>query len=149
LAYTVLASAWPRGRAGALVTYIATSPDRETEAREVMLAELAAFAEEPIGEAELRQGVNYLVGQTEVCRQSGAALAGEILEAWLTGTGLAEVGDPTAVYRGVTAADVWQVAVDYLDISRRAEGVVRGSGNGATSGPVATAAATAAPNAGG
>jgi hypothetical protein len=94
--------------------------------------------------------VNYLVGQTEVYRQSGAALAGEILEAWLTGTGLAEVGDPTAIYRGVTAAEVRQVAVDYLDISRRAEGVVRGTGTGAAAAPTiaSTAAATVAPDAG-
>ncbi|MEO7239353.1 MAG: insulinase family protein, partial [Gemmatimonadales bacterium] len=40
LAYTVMASSWQRGRAGALVTYIATSPEREEEARRAMLEEL-------------------------------------------------------------------------------------------------------------
>jgi zinc protease len=143
LAYTVLASAWPKRRAGALVTYIATSPEREAEARDAMLAELARFAGEPVAAAELQQAVSYLSGQAEVGRQSGAALAGEILEAWLAGSGLGEIADPTAIYRGVTAADVRQLAADYLDTARRAEGLVRGNGRAATGSPAAVPAATA------
>ena len=90
LAYTVMASSWQRGRAGALVTYIATSPEREDEARAAMLEELDRFTREPVSEAELKQAVNYLSGQAEVGRQSGAALAGEILEAWVNGNGLGD-----------------------------------------------------------
>ena len=66
LAYTVMASSWQRGRAGALITYIATSPEREDEARAAMLEELERFTREPVGEAELSQAVNYLSGQAEV-----------------------------------------------------------------------------------
>ena len=86
LAYTVLASSWQRGRAGALVTYIATSPEREEEARAAMMQELERFAREPVSESELNQAINYLAGQAEVSRQSAGSLAGEILEAWLIGT---------------------------------------------------------------
>ena len=50
LAYTVVASAWLKARAGALVTYIATSPEREDEAREEMLRELDRFTREPVSE---------------------------------------------------------------------------------------------------
>src|SRR5207342_2171749 len=85
LAYTVVASAWLKARAGALVTYIATSPEREEEAREAMLRELGTFAREPVSDTELRQAVNYLVGQAAVSRQSGGAVAAEILEAWVAG----------------------------------------------------------------
>src|SRR6476659_5246091 len=63
LDYTVLATSWQRGRAGALVTYIATSPEREEEARTAMLDELERFAREPVSESELSQAVNYLAGQ--------------------------------------------------------------------------------------
>ena len=56
LAYTVVASAWLKARAGAIVTYIATSPDREDEAREEMLRELGRFAREPVSETELQPG---------------------------------------------------------------------------------------------
>jgi zinc protease len=128
LAYTVVASAWLKARAGALVTYIATSPEREEEAREAMLRELARFTEQPVSDGELRQAVNYLAGQAEVNRQSGSAVAAEILEAWIAGTGLSELADPAAAYRAVTAADVLRVTQQRLDPDRRAEGVVRGRG---------------------
>lgn len=128
LAYTVVASAWPKGRAGALMTYIATSPEREEEARAAMLDELGRFAAEAVSEAELTQAVNYLAGQSEVSRQSASALSGEILEAWLTGGGLADLADPAGAYRGVNTADVQRVAGRYLDPARRSEGVVQGIG---------------------
>ncbi|HXE57905.1 MAG TPA: pitrilysin family protein, partial [Gemmatimonadales bacterium] len=130
LAYTVLATSWQRGLGGALLTYIATSPEREEEAREAMLRELGRFVEEPVTPAELDQARNYLAGQAEVQRQSGGAVAGEILEAWLIGEGLEELADPGAAYRRVSADDVRAVAAECLRIERRAEGVVRGTGGG-------------------
>jgi zinc protease len=128
LAYTVVASAWVKARAGALVTYIATSPEREEEAREEMLRELDRFTREPVADTELRQAVNYLAGQAEVSRQTGSAVAAEILEAWVAGTGLGELADPAAAFRAVTTDDVLRVARGSLDPSRRVEGVVRGRG---------------------
>ncbi|MEO7986403.1 MAG: pitrilysin family protein [Gemmatimonadales bacterium] len=128
LAYTVMASAWQKARAGALLAYIATSPEREEEAREEMLGELERFTHDPVSEVELRQAINYLAGQSEVGRQSGSAVAAEILEAWIAGAGLGELEDPGARFRSVTAADVLRVARRWLDRSRRVEGVVRGTG---------------------
>jgi zinc protease len=139
LAYTVVASAWLKARGGAVVTYIATSPEREDEAREEMLRELERFAREPVSPAELRQAVNYLAGQAEVNRQNGASVGAEILEAWVAGTGLAELRDPAAAYRAVTADDVLRVAQRSLDPGRRVEGVVRGTG--AARAPVGAGAA--------
>jgi zinc protease len=134
LAYTVMASSWQHGRAGALLAYIATSPQREDEARDAMLEELARFTQEPVSEAELQQAANYLAGQAEVGRQSATGLAGEILEAWLIGNGLDDLENPGAAFRAVTKEDVLRVAQRYLQPSARAEGVVRGSG---VSSPVA------------
>jgi zinc protease len=134
LAYTVLASSWQRGRAGALVTYIATSPEREEEARAAMLEELEAFARNPVTEGERLQAVNYLAGQAEVARQSSGALAGEILEAWLIGNGLGDLEDPGAKFRAVTAEALLRVAQENLDPLKRAEGVVRGTGVSSTVG---------------
>ena len=127
LAYTVMASAWQKARAGALLAYIATSPEREDEAREEMLKELETFTREPVTATELRQAINYLSGQAEVSRQSGSAVAAEILEAWIAGTGLQELEDPGARFRSVTADDVFSVAARFLDRSRRVEAVVRGT----------------------
>ena len=128
LAYTVMASSWQRGRAGALLTYIATSPQREDEARDAMLEELARFTQEPVSEAELQQAGNYLAGQAEVGRQSAAGLAGEILEAWLIGNGLDDLENPDAAFRAVSREDLLRVAQGNLQPAVRAEGVIRGSG---------------------
>jgi zinc protease len=130
LAYTVLASSWQKSRAGALVSYIATSPDRESEARAAMLGELARFAREPVTPEELDQAVHYLAGQAAVRRQLASAVAAEVLEAWVAGTGLEELDDPAAAYRTVTIDQVQAVAAASLGGSARAEGVVRGSGGG-------------------
>ncbi len=126
LAYTVLLSTWQRGRAGALVTYIATSPEREDEARVAMLEELDRFATEPVEADELQRAIRYLDGQTRVRRQSAGAVAGEILEAWMIGDGLAELDDPGSHFREVTAAQVQATAADALRSGVAAEGMVRG-----------------------
>ncbi|MGH7732395.1 MAG: M16 family metallopeptidase, partial [Gemmatimonadales bacterium] len=126
LAYTVLASAWSRAAGGALVTYIATTPEREEEARSEMLKELEKFTAAPPSGAELTQAQNYLAGQAEVSRQSASALAAEVVEAWIAGRGLEELEDPGAEYRAVTDDEVLAVAREHLDPARRAEGVVRG-----------------------
>jgi zinc protease len=128
LAYTVVASAWQKARGGALLAYIATSPEREEEAREQMMVELQRFADEPVAEAELRQAVSYLAGQAEVGRQSAAAVAGEMLEGWVAAGTLEEMSDPGAPFRAVTAEDIQRLAAGSLDPARRAEGVVRGTG---------------------
>jgi zinc protease len=130
LAYTVMAMAWGRGRAGSLATYIATSPEREDEARQAMLEELARFVSQPVSAAELHQATSYLAGQAQVERQSSASLMAEILEAWMIGGGLAEVADPAARYRGVTAEQIQGLVARSLDPARRTEGVIQGSGGG-------------------
>lgn len=130
LAYTVMALAWARGRAGSLATYIATSPEREAEARAAMLEELGRFAGQPVSREELTQAVNYLSGQAMVDRQSSSSLMAEILESWLIGGGLAEVADPGARFRAVTVEQVQQLAARSLQPDRRAEGVIQGSGGG-------------------
>lgn len=129
LAYTVVATSWQKARSGAFLSYIATSPERETEAREEMLKELRRFAVEPVSADELSRAVNYLAGQTEVSRQSAGAVAGEILDAWLAGPGLEELVDPADAYRRVSAEEVRAVAERTL-AGGFAEGVVRGKGGG-------------------
>ena len=126
LAYTVVASSWQKARGGAFVSYIATAPQREEEARREMLRELQRFAEERVTEEELTQAVNYLAGQTAVNRQRASAVAGEMIEAWLAGGGLMDLEDPAGHYRAVTADQILDVAQATLK-GARAEGVVRGT----------------------
>jgi zinc protease len=126
LAYTIFASSWMRAGAGALLLYLATSPEREAEAREALLSELLRFAEHAPEPEELSRSINYLTGQIPVQRQTAGAVAAEIAEAWLTGTGLEELRDPAAGYRAVSAEAIRQLAADFLDPGQRVEGIVRG-----------------------
>lgn len=127
LAYSVVAGALPRRHWGRLTAYLATSPEREGEAREALAGELARFRESPPTAAELGRARAYLAGQAQVARQRTAALANELLDAWLRGGGLGELDDVPGAYRAVTEDQVWEVARE-LDPAKAAVGVVRGSG---------------------
>ncbi len=129
LAYSVSAMPWLRGRAGAVLSYIATSPEREDEAREVILAELCRIATQPVTESELARARNYAAGLAEIRQQSGAAVASEILAAWTYGV-LDELATVPERLRSVSAQDVARVSARVFDPERRAEYVVRGSGKG-------------------
>jgi zinc protease len=126
LAYTVIAQAWQRLQAGGLILYIATSPEREEEARSALLEELDRFRTEPPSADELSRAINYVVGQRAVRRQTARALAGDLADAWLLGEGLDEFADPVVGIRRVTAEAVQRVAIEGFDPGRRAEGIVRG-----------------------
>jgi zinc protease len=126
LAYTVFGSTWQRAGAGGLLLYLATSPEREEEARAGLLAELARFRVEPPDAAELHEAVSYLAGQIPVQRQTAAALGAEIAEAWLIGTGLRELPEAAASVRAVRPEEIRELAAACFDPARHAEGVVRG-----------------------
>jgi len=120
----VVANSWQRRDAGGLVTYIATDPARLDEARDAMLEELAIFRREPPTPDELTRATAMLAGQAEMARQTAGGYAGEIAAAWLIGGGLAELDDPAAPYRAVTAEQVHALTALALDPAARAEGVV-------------------------
>jgi zinc protease len=128
LAYTVMASSWQRRCAGALLTYIATAPERLDEARAAMLEELEHFRRDAPSEADTTRATAMLAGQAEVGRQTSGAFASEIADAWLVGEGLLELDDPGAPYRRVTPADVHRVAAAAFDPEARAEGVLAAQG---------------------
>jgi zinc protease len=127
LAYTVAAVPWLRRRAGAMLTYIATSPEREAEARDAMLEELERLVEERVTEQELTRARNYAAGLVEMRQQNASSVASEILSAWLNGV-LDEYAAAAQRLRAVTADDIARVAADIFGAGQRAEYVVRGVG---------------------
>jgi zinc protease len=127
LAYTVQVHALQRRRAGAIVAYIATSPDKEDAARTGLLAEFAKLRDGDVTANELARAQSYLVGSHAIARQSGASVLGEIVDAWLLGEGLGELDEYEQRIRAVRAADIRALAIEAFDEQRRVEGVVRGS----------------------
>jgi len=127
LAYTVIAVPWLRRRAGAMLTYIATSPDRESEARDEMLKELERLVKEKVPEVELERARRYSAGLVEMRQQNASAVASDILSAWLNGA-LKDLTKTADRLRAVSADDVARVATNVFGDGQRAEYLVQGTG---------------------
>jgi zinc protease len=127
LGYTVHAFASERSLAGAFVSYIATSPEKEEQARRGLLAEFAKLRESPVTAKELFQAQTYAIGTHAIRQQSGGAVLGDMVDAWMFGR-LAELTEFDARVRSVTAGQMRSIARDYFDESRRVEGIIRGVG---------------------
>jgi zinc protease len=127
LGYTVHAFASERSLAGAFVSYIATSPEKEEVARRGLLGEFAKLREAPVTAKELEQAQTYAIGTHAIRQQSGGAVLGDIVDAWMFGQ-LGELAEFDARVRGVTAEAMRQIARTYFDESRRVEGIIRGVG---------------------
>jgi len=128
LAYTVSAFASERRLAGMFISYIATSPEKEEVARRGLLAEFAALRERPVSDEELERAKAYAIGTNAIAQQSGASVLGDMLDAWLLGSGLSELDEYDAMVRGVTAEQMRKVAERCFEERRLVEGVVRGMG---------------------
>jgi zinc protease len=127
LCYTVHAFPSERRAAGTFNAYIATSPDKEEVARRGLLIELQKMRDEPVADDELRRAQEYALGVHAIRQQSGGAVLGELLDAWMFGT-LAELREYESRIRSVTANAIREVAQRYFDPERRVEGIVRGVG---------------------
>jgi zinc protease len=110
------------------VAYIATSPDKEQEAREGLLREFAKLREADVTADELQQAKSYALGTHAIRQQSGGAVLSDLVDAWLVGTGLEELDAFEERVRGVSAREMRALAERYFDEGRLVEGIVRGVG---------------------
>nr|MCU0622446.1 hypothetical protein [Gemmatimonadaceae bacterium] len=106
--------------------YLATDPAREDEARQGLLDEFARLVREPITPDELERARTYLLGTHVIRRQSGAALLGDLLDAWLLGGGLDALEAWARRLQAVTPDDCTALIERHVQAARRVEGVVRG-----------------------
>ena len=127
LSYSVSAFPIERRAGGVFAAYIATSPDREDEARAGLLREFARLREVAPSAEEIERARRYLIGSHAIGQQAGSAVLGELVDAWLLGSGLGERREYSDRVAAVSAADVRAMAERYFDPARVVEGVVRGS----------------------
>lgn len=125
LAYTVMARPYPRQAGGTFAAYIATSPEKEETARRGLLTEFARFVDEDVSAEELDRARTYAIGTWQIRQSSGAAVLGDLAEAWVNGT-LAELTSFPADLAAVTPRRMRDLARRWFDPSRRVEGIVRG-----------------------
>ena len=127
LCYTVQAFSSERRAAGTFSTYIATSPEKEEIARQGLLREMQKLRDAPVSAEELARAQTFAVGVHQIRQQSGGAVLGELVEAWMFGS-LSELGEYEAQVRAVTAERILATAREYFAPERRVEGIVRGIG---------------------
>ena len=128
LAYSVQAAVSEKRVAGMFLSYIATSPEKEGIAREGLLAEFEKLRDQTVTAEELSRAKEYVVGSHAISQETGGALLGEMLDAWMFGGGLGELLEHDTRVRAVTADQMRDVAQKYFDPKRRVEGIVRGVG---------------------
>lgn len=128
LAYTVQAGVSERRVAGMFVSYIATSPEKEGIARDGLLAEFVKLRETEVTAHELSRAKEYIVGTHAISQESSGAVLGELLDAWMFGSGLTEMERFEENVRAVTSRQMRDLAERYFDPQRRVEGIIRGVG---------------------
>jgi len=128
LAYSVQAAVSEKRVAGMFLSYIATSPEKEGVARAGLLAEFEKLRDQTVTAEELSRAKEYVVGSHAISQETGGALLGEMLDAWMFGGGLGELLEHDTRVRAVTADQMRDVAQKYFDPKRRVEGIVRGVG---------------------
>ncbi len=128
LAYTVAALPVTHRRAGAFITYIATSPERVDEARSTLLQQIEDLRATRLTESELERARRYAIGTREIRQQTNAARTGELARALLLGRGVEEIRDFAARVMAVSTDAVLDAAQRWLDPDRSVEGIVYGTG---------------------
>ncbi|HEY5087637.1 MAG TPA: pitrilysin family protein [Gemmatimonadaceae bacterium] len=127
LAYTVHAFGAEHRLGGAFMAYIAMAPERESEARDALLAQFAGLREIPVTTEELARAKRYMLGMHDIRQERGGAILGDMIDAWLFGDGLSELDSYAGQIEAVSAADIQRLARRYFDSQRVVEGVVRGA----------------------
>jgi zinc protease len=127
LAYTVHAFGSEHRLSGEFMAYIATSPEREGEARDALIEQFNSLRTAPVTDEELARAKRYMLGMHDIRQESGGAILGDIVNAWLLGAGLFELDSYVTRIAAVTADDIQRLALDYFDTTRVVEGVVRGA----------------------
>ena len=95
--------------------------------QEKLLAEFAKLRDVDVTAAEISRAKEYTIGTHAIARESGGAVLGEMLDAWMFGS-LAEMDRFDDRVREVSALGMREVAARYFDSARRVEGIVRGVG---------------------
>ncbi|TDI96348.1 MAG: insulinase family protein [Caldithrix sp.] len=126
LAYQVSTFLVSRLYGGAFLAYIATSPEKEEQARGSLLKEFEKLIIDPISEQELKQSIRYTTGTHQIGLETYSAQMVQFAHNELLGRGFEEVERFKAKIEEVTANDILATARKYFDLNRYAVGMIRG-----------------------
>jgi len=127
LAYVVAAMNFAKRLGGSFVIYLGTSPDKEEEARRILLEEVARIRSEGLTAEEIQRARSFTLGTYPILLQSNQSRALSYAVAELQEKGMEEVQAYPSRIRAVTDQDVNDAAREFLTPDRYALGVLRGS----------------------
>jgi zinc protease len=127
LAYVVGASNMAKRLGGYFVVYLGTSPEKEEEAREILLGEVAKIQSSGIPEEEILRARSYILGTYPIALQTHTARALTYAAAEIQERGMEEVLAYPSRIGAVSSGQVVEVARRFLTPERYALGVLRGS----------------------
>jgi zinc protease len=128
LAYSINLLPITRWLGGAFVAYIATSPEREDEARQALLEQFTRLVNEPLPAADVQRAQRYMIGSRQIRSQTNVSQVGELMHAYLLGRGVSELAEFEERIRAVTPAAILAAAQRYFDPAVVVQGIVRGKG---------------------
>ncbi|HEY0672802.1 MAG TPA: pitrilysin family protein [Longimicrobiales bacterium] len=128
LAYTVALMPMLRWAGGIVIGYIATTPEREAEARAGLFEQFASLQDDPLSAEEVERAKRYTIGSWQIRGQTNAAQLNDLLQAHLLGRGMSELTEFEDRIRAVDARRVQEVARRYFNPEVAVEGAVRGTG---------------------
>ncbi|MFQ5825210.1 MAG: M16 family metallopeptidase [bacterium] len=129
LAYHVAAFLVARAFGGAFISYIATSPENETVAKNGLLKEFEKLTKEPVTEKELKLSIQYTVGTYEIGLETYRSQMIQYLHNEILGKGIEEVASFFSKIKQVTREEILEAARKYFNPNRFAVGMVRGRAN--------------------
>src|SRR5262249_3990806 len=115
LAYTVHTSNAFFLKSGAVFTYTAFSPDKESEVRAALEREIEKVRTAGVTAEEVKKAVAYSIGDHEIHLQSRHSLVLEYARSIFSGAGVQSVAKYSDAIRAVTPEQVKAAAAKYLD----------------------------------
>ena len=126
LAYIVRTENAFFGKGGAVFTYVAFSPENETQVKESLQKEIDRLRKDGVTADELKKSIAYSIGEHELGLQTRSGTVLEYARAVYTGEGIQGIANYGRFIRDVTADQVKKTAETYMNPQVLRVAIVRG-----------------------
>jgi len=127
LAYTVRTETTFFSKAGAVYTYVAFSPENETQVKESLEKEINRLLKDGVTADEVRKAIAYSIGEHEIGLQTRSATVLEYAGSIYSGEGVQGLANYARFIRGVTPEQVKNTAEAYFKPQLLRVAIVRGA----------------------
>ena len=127
LAYKVRMANATYSRSGAILTYIAFSPENEMKVRDALEKEFDRLRKEGVTEDEVKKAIAYSIGEHAIALQTRVGTVLEYARSIYAGSGVQDVQTYDASIKKVTTEQVRVASRAFLDPANLTVAIVRGT----------------------